>query len=1150
MRALRPIGGTRSLTLPGSPLLLGLLMWLAACLPIAHAQDLSPREQPYDIPAQGLAEALITYSDQSGVQVVTSGYDLVDRSTAGISGNYTAATALDALLAGSGMQYRIVGESTVALTDPNAPPITLAPAEGGASGEGSGGFGDGSASNVAEARRAGVEEIIVTGQKKEERLQDVPIAISAFSMEDLDAQKIEGGFDLLKAIPNVTFSKTNFTSYNFQIRGVGTQSISAASDPGVAVSFNNIAVIQNRLFEQEYLDIERVEVLRGPQGTLYGRNATAGVINVISHRPELETWAAEIDMEIGNYQAQRLRGLVNIPFGRSVAMRAAFAMTDREGYTYNAGTDHQVDGRDLWTGRLSLAWQPSDAFRADLIWERFEEDDNRLRTGKQLCHRDPGLQTVGQTQVHVPGSGGSARADEIAALLRPAVFSQGCKPGSLYTDGAFDTPNGLALPFVFGSIVLGTDNAGVIGLDADGNQVGLLQVKDPYGNKRQSRDLREIESILDPRYRAEADLLELNLSYDLSERWQLFSQSAYVEDSTYSFQDFNRFNTEPVFNDTTQLQYLSSPNYSGLAPGGVFCDPQIGCSDSIAGFDIAQAEAEQFTQEFRLQSSLDGPLNYSVGANYTRFEVLVDYYIFFNIISAQALLWPFNGPQGLADPGTCFTSGFLGDGPAVPTSDPTSVCPYVDPNPISSIDGNGHNYFRSKSPYELESTGYFGEVYWNVQEDLKLTAGLRYTRDKKTTTPAPSQLLTAPGLIAGGVTSFGYPTGSDIVQKWGEWTGRLVLDWKPQLEFTDETLLYASYSRGYKGGGANPPQPGFASREETMAQALELGVPQDVVDLYDGLGLFPILYLSAVEYEPTFEPEYVNAFEVGTKNTLFGGAMMLNMTAFYYDYADYQVSQIRDRTAVNENFDATMWGLELETLFVPHPDWQFLANVGYLKTRIASGETSLDIMDRTQGNDDYVLVKPWLQLPSNCVVPTTVAERWLQDDPRIWNYWNLCGVGGILSALYPPTVDPSTGQAYDVANYPELNGGAGLRADIGGNELPQSPRFTVTLGGQYSFDIGPEWRGTARVDYYWQDESYHRVYNTDPYDRLQDWSNTNVSLWVTNERQGVTIEAYVKNAFDETPITGAFLNSDDTGLTTNVFTLDPRLVGVSIKKVF
>ncbi len=95
MRALRPIGGTRSLTLPGSPLLLGLLMWLAACLPIAHAQDLSPREQPYDIPAQGLAEALITYSDQSGVQVVTSGYDLVDRSTAGISGNYTAATALE-----------------------------------------------------------------------------------------------------------------------------------------------------------------------------------------------------------------------------------------------------------------------------------------------------------------------------------------------------------------------------------------------------------------------------------------------------------------------------------------------------------------------------------------------------------------------------------------------------------------------------------------------------------------------------------------------------------------------------------------------------------------------------------------------------------------------------------------------------------------------------------------------------------------------------------------------------------------------------------------------------------------------------------------------------------------------------------------------
>src|SRR3546814_2159860 len=89
------------------------------------------------------------------------------------------------------------------------------------------------------------------------------------------------GSELVRAVPNVSFSKSNFASYNFSIRGIGTKALSVASDPAVAVSFNNTPLIRNRLFEQEYFDVERVEVLRGPQGTLYGRNATGGVVNMI-----------------------------------------------------------------------------------------------------------------------------------------------------------------------------------------------------------------------------------------------------------------------------------------------------------------------------------------------------------------------------------------------------------------------------------------------------------------------------------------------------------------------------------------------------------------------------------------------------------------------------------------------------------------------------------------------------------------------------------------------------------------------------------------------------------------------------------------------------------------------------------------------------
>src|SRR3546814_2604711 len=79
--------------------------------------------------------------------------------------------------------------------------------------------------------------------------------------------------------------------------------------------------------------------------------------------------------------------------------------------------------------------------------------------------------------------------------------------------------------------------------------------------------------------------------------------------------------------------------------------------------------------------------------------------------------------------------------------------------------------------------------------------------------------------------------------------------------------------------------------------------------------LLPTLSLTGVEYGKTFDPEFVNAFEIGAKNTLLNGALTLNAAGFYYDYKDYQVSQIRDRTAVNENFDATVWGAELEAVF-------------------------------------------------------------------------------------------------------------------------------------------------------------------------------------------------------------------------------------------
>ena len=150
-----------------------------------------------------------------------------------------------------------------------------------------------------------------------------------------------------------------------------------------------------------------------------------------------------------------------------------------------------------------------------------------------------------------------------------------------------------------------------------------------------------------------------------------------------------------------------------------------------------------------------------------------------------------------------------------------------------------------------------------------------------------------------------------------------------------------------------------------------------------------------------------------------------------------------------------------------------------------------------------------------------------------------------------PSADPNFNNTpYDFHNYPELNGGAGLFADLGGKELPNAPHWTMNLGTQYGHDIlDGSWRMTVRADAYWQSQSWARVYNA-VNDKLHGWYNANLSVWFERPEDDLKIELYAKNILDKTPITDAFINSDDTALTTNVFVLDPRLIGLSIRKGF
>jgi outer membrane receptor protein involved in Fe transport len=201
------------------------------------------------------------------------------------------------------------------------------------------------------------------------------------------------------------------------------------------------------------------------------------------------------------------------------------------------------------------------------------------------------------------------------------------------------------------------------------------------------------------------------------------------------------------------------------------------------------------------------------------------------------------------------------------------------------------------------------------------------------------------------------------------------------------------------------------------------------------------------------------------------------------------------------------------------------------------------------------VIKPWLQQASNCVAPKASVEKllqWAQTSGYILAFNDLasfCGGPFPTSNFVAPdgSIQLASGDFYN-PNTQAPNGGRGFYADLGGKQLPNSPHWTGNVGTQYTF-FTASGDFTLRGDYYRQSSSYARIYNTVS-DKLRGWGNANLSLTWQAAKSDLTVQLYVKNLFNDTPITDAFVNSDDSGLTTNVFTLDPRIYGISVRMGF
>lgn len=232
--------------------------------------------------------------------------------------------------------------------------------------------------DTAASTSQGLADIVVTAQKRAESLQDTPISISALDANALESKRVVSLSDLTSAIPNMQVSPhpNTGTTLRVMIRGIGEPSATQTRDSPVAVYVDGVYVSKGQGLANELAELERVEVLRGPQGTLYGRNATAGAINFISRAPELGEFSAKQSFTIGSRQEFRSRTSINIPIGDTLAADLTYVRVKKDGFVRNLGAGSARFGdTDRNAIRGALLWKPTDALEARYTYDSSWIDD-------------------------------------------------------------------------------------------------------------------------------------------------------------------------------------------------------------------------------------------------------------------------------------------------------------------------------------------------------------------------------------------------------------------------------------------------------------------------------------------------------------------------------------------------------------------------------------------------------------------------------------------------------------------------------------------------------------------------------------------------------------------------------------------------------
>ena len=649
----------------------------------------------------------------------------------------------------------------------------------------------------AETPQSGIEDIIVTAQRREESVQDVPIAITAFSAAELERRNISSALDLVQYVPNfVGHNNTGLATANaYYIRGVGDTESLASKDPPVGTYVDELFFSRQSANNFSFFDVERVEVLRGPQGTLFGRNTTGGAINVIVRKPQAE-FGGFAEIGYGRFDQVTARASADLPLASNFLTKVSAYYSYDNGYVRNVTTGETLNDERGYGGRLAVR-----ALAENFSWD--------------------GAVTV----MHAAG------ANLINFACNPAAPAE-CN-GRFASTGLRKNNGGRTQ---YPTITLGSDK-------------GAL----PLGNV------------------TDTTVAASNFQFDFGEAATLNLISGFIRTTqTYNL-DFFDGRAAPAFTFVANPATGRPTADSNLSAGTIAGGPVRGLA---GGFAIAaRTNSEQFTQEIKLTGRLfDGLVDYVGGFYYYDERNFSDFadIVTSAVTGATTLL-----ADRILRNGTEATAGYL----------------QVDVNPTA----------------------------W-----LKLTAGIRYTDERKNYDFSDNrpQCQVAP-LLATCIDTRNFssvdldanPATPSVVipltQRVKMWTPRFVVNVKP----TDDILLYASATKGFKSGGQSARS-------------------------------------TSVRFLLPFEPETVWSYELGGKFDLFDRRLRVNVTAFHADTKDLQggsafITQLaggaQQLSFVTRNFgDFRNQGVEFEITAVPVKGLTLNLSGGYQDARYILNPTRVD----------------------------------------------------------------------------------------------------------------------------------------------------------------------------------------------------------------